>query len=445
MRFFFLLAIFFISNLYLHSQPVTQTERNAGLEPKMSNYIYSETFTGSDSAWINSVKRKQVFDESERLKEFEQEKWDSTGWIKEMRWELTYSGDLVTNIRTLSWIDESWKESGKSEMEYDGSQRIISNSNYYKNEQDEWILATKTISSYDEQGRVFEIIVYRNQGAMPDTTKLVHTYDTAGNLVVLLNQKFRNGIWVNDNITEFFYKDGKYIGQEFKFWYGTELLLDNMDSVFYDENDRIISRVHYKSYDDEYELDYHYLWTYDNNNRIIEEIYQDWLAIDWGDPAKTTITYDANGSATEKHKMQFRNEQWNEKEISYLTYNSYNQLTDFSYYIWLVGDWLRNTKMTYEFAEVGVETNRIEDIGSMNFPNPFSNETIIRFYLKESADVNISVFDISGNLIKSVNLKKLNSGEQQYRLNSGNLSSGIYIYRIDIGDEQYFNSFVLNK
>ncbi|MFH1052608.1 MAG: T9SS type A sorting domain-containing protein [bacterium] len=453
MKYLFYLAIILFANLTLSvvptgkiiAQPINQTERSLGLEPKIERYIYSESFGGSDSAWINLNKRTRVFNESNQIELFFQMKWDSIDWQDEMMWTYDYTGNLLTTLNTLSWGEDGRQDSGRSEFVYDDEQRIILNSNYYKNDEGEWLNASETSTSYNESGRVSEIIVYRNQGYMADTSKSIYTYDVDGNLIELLNQKFQNGEWKNQNITVFAYENSNIIFQENKFWYGTELYSDFMDSLFYDEFGKRTSRIHYKFYDGEYNNDFRYIWTYDENDRIIEEVYQNWEAIDWADPAKTTFTYDEAGNVTERHKMQFRNNAWLNKEISNLTYDTYNQLTEYAYYIWVIDDWLRNVRFTYEHAAVGIDDFTSSNTQTINYPNPFSDETTIQFALEEAGNVNITIYDINGKPVTSKKLTGLSSGEQQYRFNSGNLPSGIYLYRIDIGSEQYFNSFVITK
>jgi|GEM_PF-4105000 len=445
MKHFFYLAIFTLALTSAISQPITQTERNAGMEQKINKYIYAETYTGSDTAWILANTRTQSFNDANQLDIFEQEKIDSTGTQKESRWEHVYTGSLLTLLNVYNWKDDNWQLVSKNEFIYDDFQRIISNTNYYKNDDGEFLIGSITLTEYDENGRVSTVTSYRNQGILPDTTKLTNTYDNDGNLIELLNQKFKNENWVNQNITTFFYQDGKYMGQEYKFWYGQELLLDYMDSILYDAQDRRISRIHYKSYDDEYEKDYRFVWSYDENDRIVEEIYQDWVAIDWGEPSKTTITYDERGNVTERHKMQMRSDEWTEKEIVYVTYNEYDFITDFQFYIWLVNDWLRNTRLTYEYGVIDVTENVQKNLEMLNYPNPFSEETTIEFQLRNPGDAKVTIHNINGQLLKTDVLTGLSAGENQYKFDSGNLPSGVYLYSIGSGSEKYYNTFVINK
>lgn len=66
-----------------------------------------------------------------------------------------------------------------------------------------------------------------------------------------------------------------------------------------------------------------------------------------------------------------------------------------------------------------------------NFPNPFNPETTIIFALPERAEVAVSVYDMLGRQVMSVEPRVLEaSSRQQIRLSAGDLASGTYIYQV---------------
>lgn len=69
-----------------------------------------------------------------------------------------------------------------------------------------------------------------------------------------------------------------------------------------------------------------------------------------------------------------------------------------------------------------------------NYPNPFNPNTIIRFNIKKSSFVKLNVYDITGKLVSTLVNQNLNAGEYKIDFDGSELSSGVYIYRIEAGD-----------
>jgi len=71
---------------------------------------------------------------------------------------------------------------------------------------------------------------------------------------------------------------------------------------------------------------------------------------------------------------------------------------------------------------------------SQNYPNPFNPTTTISFSLPCKSFVSLKIFDLIGREIKTiVNEEKL-AGEYEIEFNAGNLSSGVYFYRLQTGN-----------
>jgi len=68
-----------------------------------------------------------------------------------------------------------------------------------------------------------------------------------------------------------------------------------------------------------------------------------------------------------------------------------------------------------------------------NIPNPFSDKTIIKFILPETADINLSIYDINGRVIESVQ-GAYHAGEHSIELKRKSLESGILYYVLRVGD-----------
>jgi len=65
-----------------------------------------------------------------------------------------------------------------------------------------------------------------------------------------------------------------------------------------------------------------------------------------------------------------------------------------------------------------------------NFPNPFCNSTTIAFSLAKAEKVDISVFDISGKMVKQVSNKVFTAGNHKLNIDLGDYPGGIYYCRM---------------
>jgi hypothetical protein len=67
-----------------------------------------------------------------------------------------------------------------------------------------------------------------------------------------------------------------------------------------------------------------------------------------------------------------------------------------------------------------------------NFPNPFTNETLINYYLPEETQGQIIVSDMFGKTVVKYNL---NYGENTLTVKSLDWSPGVYNYNFIVGDK----------
>ncbi len=84
-------------------------------------------------------------------------------------------------------------------------------------------------------------------------------------------------------------------------------------------------------------------------------------------------------------------------------------------------------------------------IVNQNYPNPFNPTTRIRFGLAKSTPVRISIFNAVGQKVYEENHNILSAGYHEFNLNAENLAAGIYIYRIQAGNEMVSKKMILLK
>jgi len=79
---------------------------------------------------------------------------------------------------------------------------------------------------------------------------------------------------------------------------------------------------------------------------------------------------------------------------------------------------------------LGIGDEQVASFHLENYPNPFINQTIIAFELKQSAEVKIEVMDITGRVIEVLANEHYAAGFQQIEYNASHLKQGIYICKL---------------
>ena len=69
-----------------------------------------------------------------------------------------------------------------------------------------------------------------------------------------------------------------------------------------------------------------------------------------------------------------------------------------------------------------------------NYPNPFNPETVIQFSLPAAQEVSLKVYDMLGREVAVVVDSHLTAGRHSVEFNASHLSSGMYIYRMKVGE-----------
>jgi hypothetical protein len=120
---------------------------------------------------------------------------------------------------------------------------------------------------------------------------------------------------------------------------------------------------------------------------------------------------------------------------------------------WITGrlEWMDH-ELTGGLLSVKDETKEVMQTYelSQNYPNPFNLFTTINYSVTQSQPVEIVIFDILGNKIKTLFNGEAITGINQVQWNGKNnhdqvVNSGVYIYRV-ISDEAIFNGkIILNK
>lgn len=80
-----------------------------------------------------------------------------------------------------------------------------------------------------------------------------------------------------------------------------------------------------------------------------------------------------------------------------------------------------------------------------NYPNPFNPSTTIKFDLPKQDFVSIKMYDLLGREVNEILKENLSAGSYELTFDAGNLSSGVYFYRLKAGDFEDVKKMVLLK
>ncbi|MCC5943015.1 MAG: T9SS type A sorting domain-containing protein [Balneolaceae bacterium] len=82
---------------------------------------------------------------------------------------------------------------------------------------------------------------------------------------------------------------------------------------------------------------------------------------------------------------------------------------------------------------------------NQNYPNPFNPTTQINFQLPESSQVRLTVYDMSGRQIATLVDGQVTAGSHSVNFDASNLSSGIYMYRLNTSNQMLMRKMTLIK
>ncbi len=78
-----------------------------------------------------------------------------------------------------------------------------------------------------------------------------------------------------------------------------------------------------------------------------------------------------------------------------------------------------------------------------NYPNPFNPSTTIKYFIPESGNVNLTIYDINGRKIRILEHGYKTRGYHKVNFDGYGLSSGIYYYRLVVGKNILTRSMLL--
>ncbi|MFZ2324573.1 MAG: glycoside hydrolase family 3 N-terminal domain-containing protein [Ignavibacteriaceae bacterium] len=86
-----------------------------------------------------------------------------------------------------------------------------------------------------------------------------------------------------------------------------------------------------------------------------------------------------------------------------------------------------------------------DNFNLVNYPNPFNSSTQINFSIPQSGILSIKVYNILGEEIKEIVNNYFDAGTHKILFNANELSSGVYLLRMNIGENYFSHKIILMK
>ena len=102
---------------------------------------------------------------------------------------------------------------------------------------------------------------------------------------------------------------------------------------------------------------------------------------------------------------------------------------------------LEGSSTNSELSNEVVEEFRLDQ----NYPNPFNPNTVISFQLAENSLVSLKVYNLLGQEVASLVNQRMVSGSHTINFDASGLSSGVYIYRLQAGNQAQTKKMTLIK
>ncbi len=127
---------------------------------------------------------------------------------------------------------------------------------------------------------------------------------------------------------------------------------------------------------------------------------------------------------------------WSKVHVTSTAFAGFRKLAITDAYTYAVG--YGGTVIRFGNSPIGIENQNGETPTDFqlhqNYPNPFNPETKINFSIPKKSNVSIMVYDISGKEIQRLIDSEVDAGQHSVSFIGSNLSSGVYFYKLTVGD-----------
>lgn len=238
-----------------------------------------------------------------------------------------------------------------------------------------------------------------------------------------------------------------------------------------------VKTIEYSEYfGEEYFIIDRKVYTYDSNRNPIEILIQDYGSANWTDKEQRILTYNQNLPVQES-RYKRENNNWVLFTKYTHMYNSFNKIDstrieDFhmtGYFVsrtgytydenlnmteelkqsWYQSNLINYYKTTYAYQTLTeVEDNKTVPLTTLlhqNYPNPFNSQTSISFQLPEAQQVELSIYNYTGQKLTTIFNGAKEQGDHQIQWDAAGFASGIYFCELRTASQRKLIKLILLK
>jgi hypothetical protein len=375
------------------------------------------TFTAYDGGDRYPVTRTtRRYDDNRYLVWQQEESYKDKAWQFTLQKSVTYNNGRVTEELYKSWADSMWV-------------------NYLR-----------YTSTYDSKNREVQLLQETWTDKWNNTKRYTSEYDENGDIPVVLSEVWSGG-WVNESKTEKSYEKGMPVLEVYSQWEnGAWKPVERTGRVYGSRNETLeytMEQWHETEWWNETRINF----TYDDEMRVTETLYKNWniTTAEWENDMRDLYIY--NNDNTSEYVMQLWKEGEWENALRTVMEDEEFKNTQYTY-TWSENTWNNYLKHTtyYRLLTSVDETPQPSAFRlEQNYPNPFNPVTTINYTVGMAQHVKLNVYNILGQLVRTLVDDEIPAGKHNVQFNAAGLSSGVYYYRIEAGSYNETKSMILVK
>jgi len=376
--------------------------------------------------------------------------WQTDHWEGNHRSTYTYSGIRISSAVEQTWDSDSakWLNANQTLTYYkvDGTQDSVKQQEWST---DHWVNTSLTTFTYSGGMTATMLMQTWSGTAWVDYSRSTLTY-SGGYLATIVTEMYVSSAWVNAAKTLYTYSGGNLTEWIMQSWVSSDWVNSMRSTMTYNGSGDETQSIMYSWQGGAWVTTSKYDYSYDGSGNEILSLYSIAAGPSWT-PMEADTSKWSGGKNTEivhNHLLPpsvFR---------SQFTYDGNGNNTVELGQDWSGSEWVNSDRAVYVYQALAVEVDngRMPSVFelSQNYPNPFNPTTVIRYSLSRRSSVEIRVFNVLGQEVKTLENGLQSPGVYETTWDGTNrtgekVASGIYFYRIKAGENVETRKMLLLK